>query len=186
MCFLIVSNGQPTIDAAAIAASAADQMNLSVAPIEASPNASVQGLTGERSWFWLGRQPSPQRLTVTVGPEQVSVLATPSDVTWLFGDGANRLAGAGVPYQAGEPPADAVVHLYRTRCLPGDQGRDPYVLSRCASNGYQVVAQVTWTFSFTATGPLSTSGSLPARTTRSELSYPVSEARGFLEGAASG
>lgn len=180
LCFLIVSNGQPAIDAVAIAGSAADRMDLSVAPIEASPNASSRGLTGERSWFWLEHQPTAQHLSVTVGPEQVTVTATPSDVTWLFGDGATRLGGSGVAYTEGDPPAAAIVHLYRTRCLPGDQGRDPYVLAQCGSNGYQVAAQVTWTFSFAASGPVTSSGSLPARTTRSELAYPVSEARGFL------
>jgi hypothetical protein len=183
VCFLIVGNGQPALDAVTIAESAADRMDLSLAPIAASPNASSHGLTGERSWFWLEHAPAVQQLSVTVGPEQVTVTATPSDVTWLFGDGATRLGGAGVPYAEGDPPAAAIVHLYRTRCLSGDQGRNPYVLAQCTSNGYDVAAQVSWTFSFTATGPVATSGSLPARTTRSQLAYPVSEARGFLVGS---
>jgi hypothetical protein len=182
-CWLIVNNGQPGVNAVAIAASAADSMDLAVPPIEASPTTSAHGLTGERSWFWLDRQPIEQRITVSVGPEVVTVTATPSQVTWLFGDGSSRLGGAGVPYSEGDPPAAAITHLYRTRCLPGDQGRDPYVLSQCASDGYHLAAQVTWTFAFAASGPVSTSGSLPARTTQSALAYPVSEARGFLVGA---
>jgi hypothetical protein len=73
-----------------------------------------------------------------------------------------------------------VLHRYQTRCLPGDQGRDLYVLSSCGADGYRVQAMLTWSIDYQASGPLSASGSLPSRTTATTLGYPVSEARGFL------
>jgi hypothetical protein len=93
--------------------------------------------------------------------------------------------GPGRSYRPGPPPADAVVHVYETRCLPGDQGRNPYVLGSCGSTGYEVEAIVVWRISFIATGPIDVSGALPTRTTETSAPYPVSEARGFLVSAGS-
>ena len=58
------------------------------------------------------------------------------------------------------------------------------MLASCGSGGYAVEALVHWSISFVASGALSASGSLPARTTSTGISYPVSEARGFLVGGA--
>ena len=101
-------------------------------------------------------------------------------ISWQFGDGSSLDAGAGIPYQPGPVPSIAVTHVYETRCLPGDQGHDPYVLSSCGSNGYELVAAVSWQISYRAAGPIATSGTLPSRTTISSAAYPVSEARAFL------
>jgi hypothetical protein len=90
--------------------------------------------------------------------------------------------GPGTVYRAGAAPADAVKHVYETRCLPGDQGHDPYVLASCEADGYHLSASTTWTISFTATGPVEGNGQLASRTTSSGLVYPVSEARAFLTG----
>jgi hypothetical protein len=110
----------------------------------------------------------------------VTVTAEPNAIQWRFGDGAGLVGGAGRPYRAGPPPEGAVVHLYNTRCLPGDQGRNPYVLGSCGSTGYEVEAVVAWRISYTASGPLDASGTLPTRTTATSIAYPVSEARAFL------
>jgi hypothetical protein len=101
-------------------------------------------------------------------------------VRWSFGDESELVAGPGVPYRPGTTPAGAVRHVYRTRCLPGDQGHDPNVLSSCGANGYTVQALVQWTISYTASGPVAGGGALPARTTATSIAYPVSEARAFL------
>jgi len=97
--------------------------------------------------------------------ETVTVTAEPSAVEWGFGDGANLDRGAGMPYRPGSPPPDAVVHVYETRCLPGDPGRDPYVLGSCRSDGYRVEAVVVWRVSYSARGPVDGSGALSTRTT---------------------
>jgi hypothetical protein len=146
--------------------------------VETSPRAA--GLTGTDSWFWLEPAPTTEELAVSLAGETVKVTAVPDAVGWRFGDGAELLAGPGRPYRAGPPPAGAVLHLYKTRCLAGDQGRNPYVLGSCGSTGYEVEAVVSWRISYTARGPLDASGTLPTRTTATSIAYPVSEARGFL------
>jgi hypothetical protein len=185
LCFAIVQPNGGHLDPAAVAAQVAQTMDLVLPPIEASPSASRSGLTGDTSWFWLARRPSRNQVTVNLGAETVTVSADPSATEWFFGDGGGRAGGPGVAYLPGPPPADAITHVYDTRCLPGDQGRDPNVLPSCGGDGYQVVARVSWTISFVATGPVAGSGGLPTRTTESELVYPVSEARAFLVGGSS-
>jgi hypothetical protein len=171
----------PAISPAAIAAALAARLELAPGRIEASPAAAHGGLTGADSWFWLAPPPRREVLSISLRGESVSVSAEPS-VEWRFGDGGSLVGGPGRPYAPGPPPADAVRHLYETRCLPGDAGRNPYVLASCGSGGYAVEALVHWSISFVASGALSASGSLPARTTSTGISYRVSEARGFLVG----
>lgn len=170
----------PAIDPAAVAASVAERLPLSAGEIAASPSVSAAGLTGAHSWFWL--EPAPERgeLTIALAGERVTVTADPATIEWRFGDGAARRAGPGVPYRPGPAPAEAVRHRYETRCLPGDQGRNPYVLASCGAGGYRVEATVHWRISYRATGPVEASDTLPGRTTETAIAYPVSEARGFL------
>jgi hypothetical protein len=103
-----------------------------------------------------------------------------STVRWSFGDGGSLVGGAGVPYRQGSVATGAIRHVYQTRCLPGDRGHDPNVLSSCGTNGYTVAASVVWAISYQATGPVSAGGALPARTTSTSIAYPVSESRAFL------
>jgi hypothetical protein len=181
-CYTLVDSGGapggPALDPAAIAASVAERLTLSPGRIRTSPR--VTGLTGATSWFWLEPAPAAEELTVSLAGETVTVTAEPNGVEWRFGDGVALSGGPGRPYRPGRPPADAVLHPYETRCLPGDQGRNPYVLGTCGSTGYAVEAIVVWRISFAATGPIDASGALTARTTETSTSYPVSEARGFL------
>jgi hypothetical protein len=171
----------PAASPAAVAAAIAKRLGLSPGEIKASPSDS--GLTGADSWFWLEPAPQPAELSVRLGGETVTVSATP-EVQWRFGDGSGLSGGAGVPYEAGASPVGAIRHVYETRCLPGDRGRNPYVLSSCGSEGYGVEALVVWHVSFAASGPVAQSGTLPTRTTETSAVYPVSESRAFLAGGA--
>ncbi len=177
--------GGPRLNPAAIAAALAARLDLFAGRIQASPSASRGGLTGVHSWFWLAPAPRREGLSISLGGERVSVTAVPS-VEWRFGDGAALFGGPGRPYAPGPPPMDAIRHLYETRCLPGDLGRNPYVLSSCGTRGYPAAAFVHWTITFEAAGPIVASGSLPSRTTTTGRAYPVSEARAFLVGAGNG
>jgi hypothetical protein len=178
-CFTLVAAARAAggVVPMVVAASVARRLDLVAGRIGVSPTRA--GLTGAASWFWLDPAPTSQTLSVSLAGERVSVTAEPS-VQWRFGDGAIVVDGAGVPYQAGPPPPDAVTHVYGTRCLPGDQGHDPYVLATCGPSGYGVDALVTWRILYAASGPIAASGALPTRTTETSAVYPVSEARAFL------
>jgi hypothetical protein len=184
-CFTITSPASAPVplSPATIAAQVADRLSLSPGEIKASPTNA--GLTGATSWFWLDPAPRTQQLSISLAGEDVTVTATPQ-ISWRFGDGASLDGGPGVPYQPGAVPPDAITHLYQTRCLPDDQGHDPYVLPSCSNDGYDVAAVVTWQIAYRATGPIAASGALPTRTTTSTIAYPVSEARAFLVGGSSG
>lgn len=182
-CYTLVGPGSPGVDPTARAASVADRLPLLPGRIRTSPQTA--GLTGAVSWFWLDPAPRVEELTVTLAGETVTVTAEPRVIEWRFGDGAHVRGGPGLPYHSGPPPEGAIVHVYETRCLPGDQGRNPYVLASCGSSGYRLEAAVVWRISYVATGPIAASGTLPTRTTATEVVYPVSELRGFLVPGAS-
>jgi hypothetical protein len=189
ICFNVVTpaapaEAAPPVNPAVLAAAAANRLPLDAGHIESSPSAQVDGLTGADSWFWLSpAPPSTRTVSVAARGEHVTVTATASTVRWTFGDGSSLAGGAGVPYQPGSVPSDAILHDYQTRCLPGDQGRDPYVLASCGPDGYTVTATVEWGVTFTAHGPVTRSGALPTRSTAESLTYPVSEDRAFLASA---
>jgi hypothetical protein len=180
-CFSLVgpgsSSGAGPVSPSAVAQSLARRVELAPGEIKTSP--ARTGLTGAQSWFWLDPAPQRQSLSITLAGETVNVTADPT-VEWRFGDGGSLDGGPGVPYQADAPASDAITHVYDTRCLPGDQGHDPYVLASCGQDGYSVAALVVWRISYSAAGPVAGSGALPARTTETSASYPVSESRAFL------
>jgi hypothetical protein len=180
-CFTLIgpgaNNGAGAVSPSAVAESLARRVELAPGEIKTSPMRT--GLTGAPSWFWLDPAPRRQSLSISLAGETVNVIADPT-VDWRFGDGAALDSGPGVPYGANAPSNDAITHVYDTRCLPGDQGHDPYVLASCGQNGYAVDALVVWRISYSAAGPVAGSGTLPARTTETSTSYPVSESRGFL------
>jgi hypothetical protein len=187
-CFTITGTGNPApavpaLPPVSIAEHVAEELALSAGQIKTSPRSA--GLTGAPSWFWLDPAPATERLSASVAGEAVTVIAVPQ-TAWRFGDGSSLDGDAGVPYQPGPIPSTAITHIYETRCLPGDQGHNPDVLSSCGSDGYQLVATVTWQISYRANGPVAASGTLPTRTTTSSAAYPVSEARAFLVGGTAG
>jgi hypothetical protein len=179
-CFTLVgpgSNSGGQVSPSAVAQSLARRVELAPGEIKTSPTRT--GLTGAQSWFWLDPAPTRQSLSISLAGERVNVTADPT-VEWRFGDGGSLDGGPGVPYQADAPASNAITHVYGTRCLPGDQGHDPYVLASCGRDGYSVEAVVVWRISYSAAGPVAASGALPARTTETSASYPVSESRAFL------
>jgi hypothetical protein len=180
LCYRVIGSPAPVrqvVSPQAVAASVARRLTLTPGSIKASP--AQAGLTGADSWFWLDPAPQRQTLSVSLAGETVSVVADPI-VEWRFGDGASLDGGPGVRYQPGAASAYAIRHIYGTRCLPGDQGHDPYVVASCGQDGYGVAAVVVWRISYSAAGPVGESGTLPTRTTENSTAYPVSESRAFL------
>lgn len=182
-CFTLVgpgtNSGAGRLSPSAVAQSLTRRVELAPGDINTSP--SRAGLTGAPSWFWLDPAPRRQSLSISLVGETVSVIADPT-VDWRFGDGASLDGGPGVPYEVDASPADAIQHAYQARCLPGDQGHDPYVLASCGQDGYSVEALVVWHITYSAAGPVGGTGTLPTRTTVASTSYPVSESRAFLVG----
>lgn len=182
-CFTLVgpgtNSGAGQLSPSAVAESLTRRVELAPGEINTSP--SRAGLTGAPSWFWLDPAPRRQSLSISLAGETVNVIADPT-VEWRFGDGATLEGGPGIPYQADASTADAIQHAYKTRCLPGDQGHDPYVLASCSQDGYSVEALVVWHITYSAAGPVGGTGTLPTRTTDTSRSYPVSESRAFLVG----
>ena len=179
-CFTLVgpgSNGAGRLSPSAVAQSLSQRVELAPGEIKTSPTGT--GLTGAQSWFWLDPAPRRESLSISLAGETGNVIADPT-VEWRFGDGASLDGGPGVPYQAYAADADAITHMYGTRCLPGDQSHDPYVLASCGQSGYSLEALVVWRITYSAAGPIPASGTLPARTTETSTAYPVSEARAFL------
>ncbi len=170
----------PPVNPAVLAEAAATRLALGPGRIQVSPSVHTAGLTGAASWFWIEPAPAVRSLSVSLRGERVTVSASAASVRWSFGDSSELVAGPGVPYRAGSAPAAAVRHIYQTRCLPGDQGHDPYVRSSCGPNGYAVEAMVQWGISYTASGPVGGGGALPSRSTAASIAYPVGEARAFL------
>lgn len=183
VCYTITA-GQPAasqpIQPDTVAASLARRLDLTAGRIQTSPARAA--LTGAPTWFWLDPAPSERTLTTTLAGETVTVTATPV-IVWEFGDTTRQSGGPGVPYRPGPVPASAVVHIYQTRCLPNDRGRNPHVLPSCGENGYRVEARITWQISYRASGPITQDGTVPNRTTTTGRPFAVSEARGFLTGA---
>lgn len=175
---------RPPVNPAALAASVADRISLAPGGIQTSPKA--EGLTGVASWFWLSPRPSLRTVSASLAGEQVTVTVVPRSVHWNFGDDTETTGGPGVTYRPGPASAGTVEHVYQTRCLPGDQGHDPYVLASCGPDGYTVGATVEWAISYTATGPVVANGVLPSRSTATSTAYPVSEARAFLTSGGAG
>jgi hypothetical protein len=180
-CFTLIGPGTNSsagqLSPSAVAESLTRRVELAPGEINMSP--SRAGLTGAQSWFWLDPAPRRQSLSISLGGETVNVIADPT-VEWRFGDGATFDGGPGIPYQTDASTADAIQHAYETRCLPGDQGHDPYVLASCRQDGYSVEALVIWHITYSAAGPVGATGTLPTRTTDTSTSYPVSESRAFL------
>jgi hypothetical protein len=184
LCYRVADPARPArggrrIDPVALAAAAAARLPLVPGRIAVSPPRPRGGLTGVRSWFWLEPAPSTQRVSVSAGRETVTVTAVPG-VEWRFGDGPSGGRVGAAHYRPDRVPVGAEGHGYETRCPPGDRGRNPYVLSSCGADGYEVEASVTWSISYQASGPVDASGTLPARTTSTSIAYPVGESRAFL------
>jgi hypothetical protein len=105
---------QVGVDPRAIAEQLVRDLPYPAATVGASP--AGRGLTGLDSWFWVeGYTGAPIVDTVAQFGMTVTVEATPTTVSWDFGDGTTaRGAGLGVP----PPGRSTVVHTFETRSRP--------------------------------------------------------------------
>ena len=79
-------------------------------------NPRTRGLTGLETWFWVdGYTGAPISDVVTAFGMRVEVDATPSSVSWDFGDGTTA---KGLGLGSGPPSRSNVVHSFETRARP--------------------------------------------------------------------
>jgi hypothetical protein len=92
----------------------------------------------------------------------------PVTVTWTMGDGSQVVCrGPGTPYTEGDParPSPTCSHTY-----PRSSARQPGLR-------YPVTATTTWRITWTATGVVSASGTLPPLLRTSTTTLRVAEAQ---------
>ena len=165
-----VPAGRPAVPPAVLAQEAARLVAAPAPSIQLNPPAGSDHLVNLESWLWV--DPStwgPRSATASVPNESATVVATPVSVTWTMGDGAKvTCRGPGVPYDPNRPPEGQ-----RTNCS------HTYKRSSAGQPGqrYAVSATTTWSLSWTATGVVTASGTLPPLLRTTTTTLRVAEAQ---------
>jgi hypothetical protein len=132
--------------------------------IHTNPPAGRDQLVNLPTWLWVDASSWGRRTaTASVPGLSVTVIATPSTVTWRPGDGTVRVCrGPGTAYdpaQTASTQRTACSYTYRLSSLGEPAGR------------YHMTATITWEVAWTAAGAIGASGTLPpmARSAATEL-----------------
>jgi hypothetical protein len=130
---------------AVLAQQAVSQLTLPGFQIDASPATSADQLVGLPTWLWLDQAGwQPTTATAAVPGESVTATATPTSVTWNFGDGTSLTCqGPGTPYSAGnspQQPSPTCGHTYTTT-----SANQP-------NAAFTVTATVSWTVTWAGGG----------------------------------
>lgn len=165
-----VPAGQPAVPPVVLAQEASKFVPAPPPGIELNPPVGSDHLVQLESWMWVDPATWGRRsATAAVPNESATVVATPLSVTWSMGDGSTVVCrGPGVPYDTTRPPDGQHTncsHTYR-RSSAGQPGER-----------YTVSATITWALSWTATGAVATSGTLPALLRTSTTTIRVAEAQ---------
>jgi len=145
---------QPAVTPEVLARQAARYLPLPAPIIRTSPAAELDQLVNLPMWMWLDPASWGRRTATAAVPGlAVTVVATPTTVTWKPSDGTVRVChGPGAAYDPTRGPAAQHTdcsHTYRRSSLGQPAGR------------YLMTATTTWAIRWTASGAISTSGSLP-------------------------
>lgn len=91
-------------------------IDLPYPPARLGTNPQTRGLTGLETWFWVdGYTGAPITDVITEFGMRVEVNATPTSVSWDFGDGTHA---KGLGLGSGPPTRSGVVHTFETRARP--------------------------------------------------------------------
>lgn len=158
-------------DPRVLAAQALSKLVLPAPVIESSPGGGVPQTVELPTWAWLQKnQWTPLSATASVPGESVTATATPSQVTWSWGDGTSTIChGPGTPYVAGtsDPAASSpdCGHTYRqtSATQPGEK--------------FPATATITWTVAWNGGGQ---AGTLPDLTTSSTVHWTVRQIQSLI------
>lgn len=166
---LFVPANRPAVAPATLARMAYRYLPLPPPGIRVNPPADRDQLVNLESWLWV--EPATwgtRSATASVPNESATVTAVPVSVTWTMGDGGQvTCRGPGVPYDTRRPPTDQHTNCSYTyrRSSAGQPGER-----------YPVTATTTWAITWTATGVVAASGTLPPLLRTSQTSLRVAEA----------
>jgi hypothetical protein len=167
---IFVPAGQPAVPPAVLARQASRFVPAPPPGIQLNPPVGADHLVNLESWLWVDPATWGQRsATASVPNESATVVATPLSVTWMMGDGSKVVCrGPGVAYNLARPPDSqhtTCSHTYR-RSSAGQLGAR-----------YTVSATTTWALSWTASGVVTASGTLPPLLRTSTTTVRVAEAQ---------
>jgi hypothetical protein len=167
---IFVPTAQPAVPPAVLAQQASKFVPAPPPGIQTSPPATVDQVVNVPTWLWVDPATWGSRsATASVPNESATVTATPVSVTWTMGDGTKVVCrGPGTPYTARTDPArpsPTCGHTYRRSS------------ARQAGLRYPVAATTTWALRWTATGAVTTSGTLAPLLRTSTVSLRVAEAQ---------
>jgi hypothetical protein len=167
---IFVPAGQPAVPPQVLAQQASKFVAAPAPAIQLNPPTGSDHLVNLESWLWVDPATWGQRrATASVPNESATVVATPVSVTWNMGDGTKiTCRGPGVPYDPNRPPEGQQTDCSHT-----------YLRSSAGQPGqrYAVSATTTWSLSWTATGVVTASGTLPPLLRTSTTTLRVAEAQ---------
>jgi hypothetical protein len=160
---------QPVVTPVVLAQQAARYLPLPAPIIRTNPPADLDQLVNLETWLWVDPASWGRRTATAAVPGlAVTVIATPTTVTWRPGDGTVRVCrGPGTAYDPARSPGSqqpSCAHTYRRSSLGRPAGR------------YRMTATITWAIRWTASGAISASGSLPPLERSAQTSLRVVEA----------
>jgi len=167
---LWVPVGAPAAAPAVLAQTARRYLPLPAPGIHVNPPADADQYVNLPSWLWADAATWGARsATASMPNEQATVVARPVSVIWTMGDGATVVCrGPGTPYDPARPPAaqrTGCAHTYR-RSSAGQPGER-----------FAVTATTTWAVTWTASGVVAASGTLPPLLRTSTTTLRVAEAQ---------
>jgi hypothetical protein len=166
---LWVPASRPAVSPIVLAQMARRYLPLPPPGIQTSPAASSDQIVNVPTWLWVDPATwGPRSATASVPNESATATAVPVTVTWTMGDGSQVVCrGPGTPYTEGDParPSPTCGHTYLR-----SSARQP-------SLRYPVTATTTWRITWTATGVVSASGTLPPLLRTSTTTLRVAEAQ---------
>jgi hypothetical protein len=160
---------QPAVAPAVLAQTAWRYLRLPPPGIQTSPDVAADQIVNVPTWLWVDPATwGPRSATASVPNESATATAVPVTVTWTMGDGSQVVCrGPGTPYTEGDParPSPTCSHTY-----PRSSARQPGLR-------YPVTATTTWRITWTATGVVSASGTLPPLLRTSTTTLRVAESQ---------